>query len=181
MTTHATVKWVDLCKGTPRVTIILRVPHVVSVPHSVDPHTARYTSYRVVTQEREQQAYVWRDSLPGALIASLCERAELAQLPLLVEYEDTPWGWKLTHVDIATQPGPPAGAWADTEEYRNAPTADVQNSRGVSRDRRDADYLGPERRGRPQARAVDSQTRGGLQGAGHARAGRSGSRESDLE
>jgi hypothetical protein len=111
MTTQATVKWVELTKGSPRVTIILRVPHVISVPHGVDLKTARYVGYKVVTQTREQQAYVWRDSLPGALIASLCERAEQSSVPLLVEYEDTPFGWKLTHVDLeSSEPGPPAGA-----------------------------------------------------------------------
>lgn len=112
-TTDATIKWVELVKGSPRVTIWLRVRHIVKVPHGVDPATARYKGYRIVTKEREQKAYCWRDSVPGALIASLCERAEQSQQPLRVDYVETPWGWRLTSAAMAQpEPGPPAGALA---------------------------------------------------------------------
>jgi hypothetical protein len=109
MKTFATVKWVELRKHSPRVTIILRVPHVVSVPHGVDVATGRYLGSRDVTEQREQQAYVWRDTLPGALVASLCERAETTGQEVVLDYEPTPFGWRLTHADL-TVPGPPAGA-----------------------------------------------------------------------
>lgn len=109
MTTQATVKWVELTKGSPRVVIVLRVPQVVSVPHRFDAETGRYKSFKTVTQDREQQAYCWRDSLPGALVASLCERAEQSQQPIVVDYEKTPWGWRLTNAALS-EVGPPAGA-----------------------------------------------------------------------
>lgn len=100
MTTTATIKWVETYKGTARVFIVARVPRPHQRGFDADPTTGEYRQHEHVDVEHEQRCHVWRNTIKGALIASICERAMEFHLPLRIEYDDTAFGWRLTGAEV---------------------------------------------------------------------------------
>lgn len=99
MRTTATIKWVETYKSTARVFIVARVPRLKWRGTDVN-DDGEYTRQEQVEVERDQRCHVWRNTIKGALIASICERAMQFRLPLRIEYDDTPFGWKLTDAEV---------------------------------------------------------------------------------